>query len=181
MSITSTTFKPPYDALWGFPVLEKTDWSIEISAYGDGSDTQSELSKIAPREAAPESTRYHLQSAVVHQSTLFPVVEPTTRFLLPLCAANLSLRHSLLPFWEEWLDGVDMIEPCTKVSEDLLAKTRETIRQTIAEDSDNFDSLFEDMEESAPISVMMRHTNYRANCIRPLVIQLYPSLAPQPI
>lgn len=156
----------PYEATWGADVLDDTDWSIMLSAYADGVATCDLL-----RGDADAGLVAHLLSAVVHQSTLFPVAEPVARFLLPLCLERADLHATFEPFWREWLGGVDQVKVEYEVTSTMHDKALDAVR-ACAGDENALESLYDDTSRGTPMSVLHNYTYQQAALVRPWVVSL---------
>lgn len=163
----------PYEATWGANVLDDTDWSLMMSAYGDGRSTRELLRDVDSSADVDAALTRHLVSAVVHQSTLFPVAEPVVRFLLPLCRARPDLLKATEPFWREWLEGVDAVRVDYEVTPEMRDEALEKVR-AFAGDEDALEGLYEDVSPGAPMSVLHTYTYQQAALIRPFVVALLP-------
>ncbi|MFK7999102.1 MAG: hypothetical protein AB8H86_05875 [Polyangiales bacterium] len=168
------TQKPPYEATWGADVLDDEDWSLMMSAYGDGTATRELLNGVRTTGEVSAALAQHLLSAVVHQSTLFPVAEPVARFLLPICQARAELLRALEPFWREWLEGVDVVEVEYEVAPAMRDEALEAVR-ACAGDEDALEGLYEDVSPGSPMSVLHNYTYQQAALVRPVVVALLPN------
>ena len=156
----------PYEATWGADVLDDTEWPVMLSAYADGQATLAAL-----RGDIDASLVQHLLSAVVHQSTLFPVAEPVVRFLLPLCLERADLHATFEPFWREWLEGVDQVKVEYEVTPSMRDEALKAVR-TCAGDENALESLYDDPSPGTPISVLHNYTYQQAALVRRWVVPL---------
>lgn len=89
-------------------ILESTDWSHLIHAYGTGADNVAELRTLLGGDrAAMRSAVDALDGAYLHQSSIFPATPPAVAFVLAVLAewgsgaAELPVTPDLLAWVEE--------------------------------------------------------------------------------
>lgn len=157
-----------YQTSWGADVIDRTDWKQQLTAYGRASDagTADILHRVWD---GSDNGLAHLLSAVLHQSTLFPVAEPVTRCLLPRCESSGATRDLLRPFWDEWLYAVDMIKVPVTPNEAQIRSAHAVVGEL---DDEEIEVLWEDPSDDSPIGVLMRHTICRCSTWRERVVQM---------
>ncbi len=147
-----------------------------------GGATRALLQALVRTGSYTEELRRHLVSAVVHQSTLFPVAEPTVRVLLPRCRSDVALSSELEEFWTEWKEGVQMVDAGPTVTPEQRSAALSTIASMLDEEQDADDvleRLYEDASDGTPIDVLHRYTYQRARIAMPEVERLMQVATPE--
>ena len=81
-------------------ILETTDWSHLVHAYGTGADDVAALETLlGSGEEAMMRVAEVLDSAYLHQSTMFPATPPAVAFVLAVLSewATAAQEHSVAP------------------------------------------------------------------------------------
>jgi hypothetical protein len=162
--------------------LDKAEWTHWPHAYGKGRDTVTHLAALLGDDVeAQHEAAQHFGSAIVHQSTLWPVSPDAFAWLVRL------LRVKPLPFdvldeclgaLVESADHLGDVPTGTAIPE-LSSGARTWLEQFVKAPEDDYEELWEDFFEDGFDEEVYHWVLARMAALRPAVLELVTELADQ--